>query len=96
MARHSPGCTALEIAQTCNTSMRTSETLRQLTKRLEMGQGRPVHFFIAPRGKEVNEVKEVEEAGERRAPPVASVKTSGRCPLCLERRGTQRPLQNSC
>jgi hypothetical protein len=48
-----PGFTASDIAQTRTASMRTSETPRQLTKRLEMGQGRPVHFFIALRGKEI-------------------------------------------
>jgi hypothetical protein len=39
---------ALKIAQTCVASMGTSETLGQLTIRLEMGQGRTVRFFIAP------------------------------------------------
>src|SRR5208283_2416534 len=44
----SPSPTAAKIAQSCSSSMGTSETPGQLTIRLEMGQGRPVHLFIAP------------------------------------------------
>jgi hypothetical protein len=47
-SRRSPRSTAAKIAQTCIPSMGTSETLGQLTERLEMGQGGTVHLFIAP------------------------------------------------
>jgi hypothetical protein len=51
VARRSPGFTSLKIVQTCTASMETSETPEQLAIRLEMGQGRPVHLFIAPAGR---------------------------------------------
>jgi hypothetical protein len=53
--------------------MGTSETPEQLTIRLEMGQGRTVHFFIARNGKEAREVKEIEEVKELRGVAAASV-----------------------